>query len=70
MSNRTDIETLLAEMARLADEAGDWRDHLVFEEIVNWQTDDAIRRKFIGHVRGCQYCQEAIDLFRTVGFAE
>lgn len=60
------MENALAEMAGLAVEAGDWRDHPPVDVIFNWHTDKAVRREFIDHVRGCRFCQEGIEMFRPV----
>ena len=66
MSTRIDMKNALAEMARLALETGDWRDHPPVDVIVNWHTDEAVRWEFIDHVWGCRFCQEAIEMFRPV----
>jgi hypothetical protein len=50
MSTRIDMQIALAEMARLAVEAGDWRNHPPFDAILNWHTDVSVRREFIDHV--------------------
>ena len=67
MGTRIDMQNALAEMARLAVEAGDWRNHPPFDAILNWHTDEAVRRQFIDHVQGCRFCLEKIEMFRPIG---
>ena len=66
MGTRIDMQITLAEMARLAVEAGDWRNHPPFDAFLNWHTDEAVRREFIDHVQGCPFCLEGIEMFRPV----
>ena len=63
MCDEIDIEEFLAEMDQIAAEAGDWRDHLPYEAACAYEYDANIRRLFMEHVSGCQYCQELVALF-------
>jgi hypothetical protein len=66
MRTRIDMQNALAEMARLAVEAGDWRNHPPFDSILNWHTDETVRRESTDHVQGCRFCLEGIEMFRPV----
>lgn len=59
--NVGDDEIILADMAALAAEAGDWRDHLPYEAAVAFHEDSTIHTQFSAHVDKCTYCQKLID---------
>ena len=60
-----DDEEFQAEFLRsldeIAKEAGAWRGHLPYDAVMGYRTDDAIRKRYRGHVEGCAYCQELIS---------
>lgn len=51
----------LRSVEKIAEEAGDWRDHLPYDAVLAFHGDDAVREKFKDHVDSCAYCQELID---------
>ncbi len=59
--NKTEI---LADMAKLAEEAGDWKDHIQFEAAVAFYEREDVRTIWKEHVDACAYCREAIEVFR------
>ena len=55
------MDDLLEEMARLADEAGDWRGHLPYAAAAGFLHDVNFQERYGAHVDACQYCQGLID---------
>ena len=62
-----DKDEFLAGVAKLAEEAGDWRDHLPYEAFRYFNQRDDIRAQFGSHVDSCKYCQELIEVFGLPG---
>jgi len=58
-----DTDEFLAEVDALAEEAGDWRQHLPYEAEVEYRTNAAVQFKYSKHADSCWYCQELIELF-------
>lgn len=56
-----DKEAILADMDAIADEMGDWKDHVPYEAAIEFYSDDAIREMYSDHLDGCQYCQEMLE---------
>jgi hypothetical protein len=56
-----DKEALLADMEALANEAGDWRDHLPYEVALDYHEKPKIQAIYKPHVDSCIYCQRLID---------
>jgi len=57
-----DKEEFLAGVAELAEEAGDWRNHLPYEALRQFNRSNSIRADFGAHVDSCKWCQELIEL--------
>jgi hypothetical protein len=55
------IELFLKGVNELAEEAGDWRDHLPYEALVGYYRDSTIRERFRDHFTACAYCQELAE---------
>ena len=55
-----DMDSLLQQMSDLADQAGDWRDHLPFAAAEGYLEDPKYRQLYGHHVDGCRYCQQLI----------
>ena len=64
LENIDDIDTdeFLAGVSKLAEEAGDWRDHLPYEAFRYFNQREDIRAQFGEHVESCKYCQELIEV--------
>ena len=62
-----DKDEFLAGVAKLAEEAGDWRDHLPYEAFRYFNQRDDIRAQFGSHVDSCKYCRELIEVFGLPG---
>ena len=58
-----DLEDLLADVAELLKECGDWRAHIGFEAACAFTSDYAVRELYMPHVSKCAYCQRMIDLY-------
>ena len=56
-----DMDHLLQQMSGLADQAGDWRDHLPYEAAAGFLDDAKYQQRYSDHVDGCQYCRQLID---------
>jgi len=56
-----DKEAILADMDAIADEIGDWKDHIPYEAAIEIYSDDAVREMYSEHLDGCQYCQEMVE---------
>ena len=55
------MDDLLEQMSRLADEAGDWRDHLPYAAAAGFLEDTRYQERYGAHVDQCRYCQRLID---------
>ena len=55
------MDDLLEEMGRLADEAGDWREHLPYAAAAGFHDDVDFQERYGAHVDECRYCQGLID---------
>ena len=55
------MESLLEHMTELADQAGDWRDHLPYAAALGYLEDSEYRDRYGSHVDDCRYCQQLID---------
>ena len=60
-SIRDNMDALLEQMSRLADEAGDWRDHLSYAAAAGFLEDERYHERYGAHVDQCQYCQRLVD---------
>ncbi len=60
-----DDDAVLADMKALANEAGDWRDHLPFEAALHFQDDSKVREACKIHVDSCKYCQRLINILHS-----
>ena len=60
-SIRDNMDDLLEQMSRLADEAGDWRDHLPYAAAAGFLKDERYHERYGVHVDECQYCQRLVD---------
>jgi len=58
-----DVEAILADLAELDRECGDWREHIGFEAACTYKPDKSIRDLYAPHATGCAYCQEMIELY-------
>ena len=56
-----DMDDLLEEMSLLADEAGDWREHLPYAAAAGFLDDVNYQERYGAHVDECQYCQGLVD---------
>ena len=56
---------ILAEMDKLAEEAGDWKNHLSYEALVEFDVRADVREFYVEHATMCKYCQELISLFSS-----
>ncbi len=61
--DKIDRAEFLAGVDELAEQEGDWRDHLPYEALCAFNFDAGIRDQFGEHVRGCEFCQDLIALF-------
>ena len=55
------MDDLLEQMSILADEAGDWRDHLPYAAAAGFLEDARYQERYGAHVDECQYCQRLVD---------
>ena len=55
------MDDLLDQMSVLADEAGDWREHLPYAAAVGFLEDEKYQQRHGDHVDSCQYCQQLIN---------
>ena len=55
------MDDLLEQMALLADQAGDWRDHLPYAATARFLEDTKYQELYGAHVDACQYCRQLID---------
>lgn len=60
-ASASEIDSLLEDMADLAEQAGDWRGHLPFQVAVEYLENEDFQRKYGAHVDGCRYCRELVD---------
>jgi len=56
-----DKEAILADMDAIADEVGDWKDHIPYEAAIDFYSDDAVREMYSDHLDGCQFCKEMLE---------
>lgn len=61
MQKEVDERALLAEMETLANEAGDWRGHLLYEDALRYHEIPEIQARYRSHIDECRYCQQLID---------
>jgi hypothetical protein len=54
---------ILAEMDKLAEEAGDWKNHLPYEALVEFDVRADVRETYGEDTTMCKCCQELISLF-------
>lgn len=59
--SQAEEEAILAEMADLAEEAGDWREHLPYGAAVAYFQDPDVQGQYATHVSECSYCRKMID---------
>ena len=64
------MEELLNRMSSLADEAGDWRDHLPYEAAVRYVEDDRFKAMYGSHVDACGYCRRLVDALHPPKYIE
>jgi len=57
-------QQFLEGVAELANEAGDWRDHLPYKAALNFHEDERVRGQYETHVNDCAYCKELIETLR------
>ncbi len=62
--NRINKTEILADMAKLAEEAGDWKDHIPYQAAIDFDEREDVRTSWKKHVDACAYCREAIEVFR------
>ena len=55
------MDDLLEGMSILADEAGDWREHLPYAAAARFLDDVNCQERYGAHVDECQYCQGLVD---------
>ena len=55
------MDDLLKEMSLLADEAGDWREHLPYEAAAGFLDDAKYQERYGAHVDECRYCQGLVE---------
>lgn len=55
-----DMDDLLEQMSVLAEQAGDWREHLPYAAAVGFLKDEGYQQRYGDHVDRCQYCQQLI----------
>ena len=53
--------TILQEMAGLAEQAGDWSQHVPFDAAVAYNEDPAVHGQYQSHVDGCGYCKRMLE---------
>ncbi len=58
------MDDLLGQMSVLADQAGDWREHIPYAAAVGFLEDEGYQQRHGAHVNNCQYCQQLIDALR------
>ena len=56
-----DMDELLQQMGELADEAGDWHDHLPYEAAEQYLENYRYRQMFGHHVDDCSYCKRLVE---------
>ena len=59
-TDELDSDEILACMAKLAEEAGDSREHLPYEALLHFKQQDDVRGQFGEQVDSCKLCQEPI----------
>ena len=59
-TDELDSDEILACMAKLAEEAGDSREHLPYEALLHFNQQDDVRGQFGEQVDSCKLCQEPI----------
>ena len=62
-TDELDTDETLACVAKLAEEAGDSREHLPYEALLHFNQQDDVRAQFGEHVDSCKFCQELIRIF-------
>ena len=55
------MDDLLDQMSLLADQAGDWRNHLPYAAAVGYLDNPQYRQQYGSHVDNCEYCQQLTD---------
>lgn len=55
------MDNLLEQMGELAQEAGDWHDHLPYEAAERYLEDHRYRQMFSSHVDNCSYCRRLVE---------
>jgi hypothetical protein len=53
--------TLMREMQQLADEIGDWTQHIPYTLAAGYYDDGKVRERYQPHVDGCAYCQRLLE---------
>jgi len=53
--------TLMREMQELADEIGDWTQHIPYTLAAGYYDEPATRERYQTHVDGCDYCQHLLE---------
>lgn len=54
-------EEFVRYVLELGEQAGDWRDHIAYEDALVYEKDEATRAHYREHVDACAFCQELID---------
>ena len=57
-------QEFLAGVEALAEEEGDWRDHIPYDAVMEYYENDSVRSSYENHVNECAYCQELIESLR------
>ena len=55
------MDALLQQMGELAEEAGDWQEHLPYEVAEQYLEDRRYQQLFASHVDDCSYCQRLVE---------
>ena len=62
-TDELDTDEIPACMAKLAEEAGDPREHLPYEALLDFNQQDDVKGQFGEQVDSCKFCQELIKIF-------
>ena len=64
-TDELDTDEIPACMAKLAEEAGDPREHLPYEALLDFNQQDDVKGQFGEQVDSCKLCQELILIFEV-----
>ena len=59
--------TLIREMQQLADEIGDWTQHIPYDLAASYYDSSTARERYRCHVDGCTYCQSLLESLHPTG---